>query len=284
MGVLQPDRRLEVAFIGVGAMGGSMADNVARAGYAPRVHDVDPERVAARLVSGAVGARSAVDAARGADVVCVVVHDDEQVLDVVDEPVLKVMAPDAIVVLHSTVTLATVATVRARCESAGRHLVDMGISGGVTGAEAGSLLLIAGGDSEVIEQIRPVVGCYSRALVACGASGAGMAAKAARNLIALCVMAATADAAALARAAGVDPRVFAEIVRETAPTAHVQRLLDGSMLAESGNTVSGIATTGAKDLGVAVRMAAELGVVVPSATTAIDQWDRVVSLVEGDAD
>ena len=163
-----------------------------------------------------------------------------------------------------------------------RHLVDIGISGGVTAAKAGSLVMIAGGPVELIERVKPVVDCYSREMIWCGEVGAGMAAKAARNLIALCVMAAVADGAALAEAAGVDQTLFAEIVRETAPMGHGQRLLDGSMLKLSGSAVDEIRMTGIKDLAVAIRLARDLGIDVPAATTAHDQWDRVVKLIAGE--
>ena len=258
-----------------------MADKVAESQFAPRVFDVRPERGNARVEHGAVSCSSVVEAATGADVACVVVHDDDQVLEVVDRSFLDALSPDGIVVLHSTVTLETVHTVQSRCESTGRHLVDMGISGGVTGAKAGSLFLIAGGPLDVIERVKPVVDCYSREMIWCGEVGAGMVAKAARNLIALCVMAAVSDGAALAKAAGVAQVLFAEIVRKTAPMGHGQRLLDGSMLKLSGSALDEISTTGAKDLAVAIRLAEDLGIDVPAATAAYTEWDRVVGLVAG---
>ena len=273
-----------VGFVGLGAMGGPMADHVARAGFAPRVFDVRPEQIEARLHHGATAATTVTEAVMSADVVIIVLHDDAQVLDVIDYEFIGSMAPNGIVVLHSTVTLEAVRTLRQRCEGSGRRLVDIGISGSVTGAEAGDLLLIAGGDGGTLESIRPLLDSYSRDLVHCGDVGTGMAVKAARNLIALSVMAVAADGLALAASAGVDRRLFADIVRSTDPSGHCQRALDGTMLTASGNTLDGIRQTGMKDLMVAAAIALELEVDVPTGLAAIDDWCRVVTMLGAELD
>ena len=142
-----------------------MADGVARGGFPLRVFDLSGDCMAERVAVGAVAGESSVEAASGADILCVVVHDDGQVLDLVDRAVLEVMAPDGIVVLHSTVTLATVRTVHERCRAHTRHLVDVGISGGAGGAADGTLVMIAGGEDAVLDRVVPILDCYSRKLV-----------------------------------------------------------------------------------------------------------------------
>lgn len=271
------ERRPLVGFIGLGAMGGPMADRAARAGWAPRVFDVRAEAVAPRVGCGAVAAASAAEAARDAEILCVMVHSDAQALDLVDAALIDSMAPDGIVVLHSTVTVATVREARDRCRLRGRHLVDVCVSGGPAGAGDGTLVLIAGGEDELLERLRPLFESYASELIQCGPAGAGAAAKAARNLIALGAMALAADALALAERAGVDRDCLAEVVSATDPTGRCTRLLEGDLA--TGVTSAAVATTGAKDLAVAAALAADLDIALPTADAAARSWRRVVDLV-----
>lgn len=254
-----------------------MADRAARAGWAPRVFDVSPDAIAPRVDYGAVAAASAAGAAHGAEIVCVVVHDDAQALDVVDAAMIESMAPGGIVVLHSTVTVSTVHALLERCRRRRRHLVDVGISGGPSGARDGTLVLMAGGEPAELERARPLVETYSRELIHCGPAGAGLAAKAARNLIALGAMALAADALALAEGAGVDRDCLAKVVSATDATGRCTRLLEGDL--STGITSAAVAVTGAKDLSVAAAIAAGLDIELPAADAATRSWRRVVELV-----
>ena len=258
-------------------MGGPMTDRAARAGWAPQVFDVRPEAVAARVGCGAIAAASAAEAARGAEIVCVIVHDDAQALDVVDAALINSMAPEGIVVLHSTVTVATAIALHERCRRRGRHLVDVGISGGPSGARHGTLVLIAGGEPAELERLRPLFETYGSDLVHCGPVGAGAATKAARNLIALGAMALAADALALAERAGVERDCLARVVSATDPTGRCTRLLEGDLA--TGITSTAVAMTGAKDLAVAAASAEDLDIALPTAEAATRSWDRVVKLV-----
>lgn len=270
-------RRPVVGFIGLGAMGGPIADRAANAGWAPRVFDARPESAGLRVRCGASAAATAVEAGRGADIVCVTVHDDAQVLKVVDSHLIEVMAPDGIVVLHSTVTVATVGEARHRCQRRGRHLVDVAVSGGPAGARDGTLVLIAGGEPELLERLQPLFDTYCSEVILCGPAGSGAATKAARNLIALGAMALAADALALAERAGVDRECLTRVVAATDPASRGARLLDGDL--GTGITSTSVAFTGRKDLDVASRIAADLEVSLPAADAAIGNWDRVVELV-----
>ena len=257
-------------------MGGPIADRAARAGWRPRVFDARPEAVAPRVGCGALAAASAVDAARDADIVCVTVHDDDQALHVIGAELIQAMASDGIVVLHSTVTVRTVHEARGRCRQHGRHFVDVGVSGGPAGASDGTLVLIAGGEPELLERLQPLFDAYSSEVIRCGPAGSGAAAKAARNLIALGAMALAADALALAERAGVDWDCLARVVAATDPASRGARLLAGDLGA--GITSTSVAATGGKDLEVASSVAADLDVGLPTAEAAARSWDRVVEL------
>ena len=269
-------RRPVVGFIGLGAMGGPMADRAARAGWAPRVFDPRPESVEPRVGRGASAAASAVEAGHGADIVCVTVHDDAQALEVIDTGLIEATAPNGIVVLHSTVTVATVREARDRCRRRGRHLVDVCVSGGPAGARNGTLVLIAGGESELLDRLRPLFDAYSSEVIRCGPAGSGAAAKAARNLIALGAMALAADAVALAERAGIDRHCLSRVVAATDPASRGAWLLQGDL--STGISAAGVAVTGRKDLDVASRIAADLDIRLPAVDAALTSWDRVVEL------
>ena len=206
-----------VAVVGLGRMGGPMADNLVGTGHEVRVHDVDPAAVATRVARGATGARSAGEAALGADVVCIVVFDDTQALDAVTGPsgVLATVEPGAIVAVHTTVTLATITDLAAAGEESGVSVIDAGISGGEPGAQQGTLLTMVGGPAAVVDRARPVLAGFSKEVLHAGPLGAGMALKLARNATGYAMMAAVHEAIDLAHRSGVDGSALRHVIAET---------------------------------------------------------------------
>ena len=193
------------AMIGLGRMGGPMADCVVRAGHELRVVDVSPEAVEARVALGARPASSPAAAADGAAVVGVVVFDDAQALEVVTGPegVLGTLAPGSVVAIHTTVTLDTIHALGAAAEARGVDLLDAGISGGEDGAATGTLLSLVGGPAEAVERARPYLDAFSKEVLHAGPLGAGMALKLARNAAGYSMMAVVHESIALATRAGV---------------------------------------------------------------------------------
>ena len=145
--------RLPVAMIGLGRMGGPMADCAIRAGHDVRVFDVSDDAVAARVAAGARAGRSVAEACEGARVVSVVVFDDAQVLEVVagDRGAFDAVEPGAVVIVHTTVTIDTIETLAAAAAPRGVRLLDAGISGGESGATAGTLVVMVGGDATALD-------------------------------------------------------------------------------------------------------------------------------------
>jgi 3-hydroxyisobutyrate dehydrogenase len=209
---------LTVAMIGLGAMGGPMADHVIDAGFRVRAFDLAPDALAARVERGATACTSPADAATGADVVGIVVFDDVQVRDVLegDGGVLASLAPDAVIALHSTVLIDTVREFAAAAAAQGAHLVDAGITGGEVGSKAGTLVTMVGGENAVVDRVRPVFATFSKDVLHVGPVGTGMALKLARNLAGYATMAAVYEAMVLAQHAGADPQLLGGLLREPA--------------------------------------------------------------------
>lgn len=257
-----------VAMIGLGRMGGPMADNVVRAGHDVRVFDVSPDAVAARVALGARAGASPADAANGASVVGVVVFDDAQALEVVLGPdgVLASLAPGAVVAVHTTVTLGTIRLLATEAATRDVHVLDAGISGGEPGAQAGTLLTMVGGDAAALDRARPVLDAFSKEVLHAGALGAGMALKLARNATGYALMASVHEAMVLASRSGVDLAMLRHTIEETGVLAQA---LSPYMLggpeplgpdeAERRVAMEHLARLADKDMDHALALAAEVG-------------------------
>src|SRR6186997_2931884 len=143
---------MRAAFVGIGNMGGPMAANALAAGHEVAVFDVSPERVAALVELGARAASSPADAARGAEVVDLVVLDAPQVEAATSgaDGVLAGVEPGAVVAVHSTVHPSTIHALAAAAPD-GVDVVDAPISGGVPGATNATLCVMVGGDEAAFE-------------------------------------------------------------------------------------------------------------------------------------
>lgn len=275
---------VRVGFIGLGQMGAPMAEHVARTGMDVSVFDVRPEAAEASVAAGATLATTAVEAARAADVVCVVVSTDAQLLDVVSDELVAATADGATLLLHSTVGLDTVREAVRRCEAAGRTCLDVGISGGEFGAQAGTLVLMAGGPADALERVRLVLEAYSSHVFHTGDVGTGMVAKLARNLVGYSMMAAVHDGQVLAEAGGVDLGQFKEILDATNLTMMTDFVAGRTSTTPEPVDVGrhdgmrGLVEIGHKDLAMAHAAAAELGVAVDTAAVAQRAYANVLGL------
>lgn len=277
---------MNVAVIGLGRMGGPIADHVVRAGHDVRVHDVDPARCEPRVALGATAARTPAEAARGADVVSIVVFDDAQLLDVCSGPdgVLAALDPGAVVAVHTTAMLVTIDDLAADAEDRGIDVLDAGISGGETGAAAGTLLLLVGGEPDAVDRARPVLDTFAKEVVHAGPRGTGMALKLARNAIGYGWMTVVGDAMRMAVAAGVDPALVRHAVEQTGVVdqALVPLGLGGPDPWGDDDPMRAVfehvADLADKDLDHALALATEVGVDAPVLDVTRTQFRRSVRL------
>ncbi|MBU3700641.1 MAG: NAD(P)-dependent oxidoreductase [Acidimicrobiia bacterium] len=208
---------MRVAVIGLGRMGGPIADHIIRAGHDVRVFDVDPARCEPRVALGAVACTSPGDAARGVEMISIIVFDDEQLFEVLlaDDGIINTVDEGVVIAVHTTTTIETLRDVAIAASVRNADVLDAGISGGEVGATSGTLLLLVGGHEETVERARPVLDTFSKEVVHAGPRGTGMALKLARNAIGYGWMTVVADATAMAVAAGVDPALVRHAVAET---------------------------------------------------------------------
>ncbi|MCU9849709.1 3-hydroxyisobutyrate dehydrogenase [Defluviimonas sp. WL0024] len=197
---------MKIGFIGLGNMGGPMAANLVKAG-----HDVTGFDVAGVTVEGARAAGTAAEAAAGADVVITMLPNGA-ILRAVATEVIPAMKKGAVFCDCSTVDVASARAVAADAEKAGLLAVDAPVSGGVTGAAAGTLTFMAGGSEAAFAVVQPLFDIMGQKAVHCGASGAGQAAKICNNMILGVTMIATCEAFALADKLGLDRQKMFDVV------------------------------------------------------------------------
>jgi 3-hydroxyisobutyrate dehydrogenase-like beta-hydroxyacid dehydrogenase len=273
---------MRVGFVGAGLMGAPMVRRLIEAGHDVTVSSRDPARLAGtgwRVVG------SPEEAADGAEVVCSIVPDSPEVTAVVDS-VLKTAAAGTVIVEMSTISPVTARDLAARCSDAGVDYLDCPVSGGPVGAEAGTLAIWVGGDAAAMERARPVLEVLGRAdrLRHCGAVGSGLAVKLANNFLGAVNAAASAEALALAREAGVDPALVAEAVGDgTGANWQLANLFPRKVL--RGDFEPGFRITHmAKDLRIAAEVAAEYGLELPELDLARARLDEARARFGDDRD
>jgi len=193
-----------IAFIGVGNMGGPMARNLIKAGHDLKVFDLSQELLDAMAEAGAALAGSAAEAALDVDVVITMLPAGPHVKSVYEGEVLGHAKPDALLIDCSTIDVETAREVAATAAETGFAMVDAPVSGGVGGAEAGTLTFMVGGPEEAYEAARPYLEVMGKTIVHTGGSGNGQAAKMCNNMMLGIQMISVAEAFVLAEKLGLD--------------------------------------------------------------------------------
>lgn len=188
---------MRVGFVGLGNMGAPMASNLVAAG-----HEVAGFDLAAPCPDGVEHAGSAADAAAGSDIVITMLPNGAILRAVADE-VIPAMAKGALLLDCSTVDVECAREVAAKAEAVGLLAVDAPVSGGIGGAEAGTLTFMAGGTDAAFAKAKPLFDIMGQKAVHCGPSGNGQAAKICNNMILGVTMIATCEAFALADKLGL---------------------------------------------------------------------------------
>lgn len=197
---------MKIGFIGLGNMGGPMAANLAKAG-----HEVAGFDLTAPMPDGVHSHATAADAAKDADVVIAMLPNGAILKAVADE-VIPAMKSGAVFCDCSTVDVDSAKDVAAQANNAGLGALDAPVSGGIGGAQNGTLTFMVGGDEDAFATVQPLFEIMGQKAVHCGASGAGQAAKICNNMILGATMIATCEAFALADKLGLDRQRMFDVV------------------------------------------------------------------------
>ena len=205
---------MKIGFIGLGHMGNPMVRNLLKHGHKLKVYDVVPEHLKKLTDLGCEAGTSARDCVTGVDVVITMLPSSPHVRRVytTDHGVLHGVAPGVLLIDSSTIDPHTSRDVAMDATAHGNPMIDAPVSGGVGGAEAGTLTFMVGGDVKDFDAAKPILQCMGKNIVYCGAAGNGQVAKICNNMMLAIEMIATAEGMSLAAALGMDPKVFAAIV------------------------------------------------------------------------
>jgi len=197
---------MQIGFIGLGNMGGPMSANLAKAG-----HTVIGFDTAEVEIEGVTRAASAAEAARGRDVVITMLPNGA-ILKAVAAEIIPAMQAGAVFLDCSTVDVESARAVAADAEAAGLLPLDAPVSGGIGGAQGGTLTFMVGGSDEAFAKAKALFDIMGQKAVHCGPSGNGQAAKICNNMILGATMIVTCEAFALADKLGLDRQAMFDVV------------------------------------------------------------------------
>jgi 3-hydroxyisobutyrate dehydrogenase len=202
-----------IGFIGLGNMGLPMAQNLLKAGHAVQGFDMSQAQVLALTASGGQAAANVKDAASGAEIVITMLPAGQHVRDVYLRPdgVLAAAGAGTLLIDSSTIDVATARDVAAAADKKSLPMLDAPVSGGVGGAQAGTLTFMVGGGDQAFARALPVLEKMGKTIVHAGGAGNGQAAKICNNMILGVSMIAVSEAFVLAEKLGLDAQKLFDI-------------------------------------------------------------------------
>lgn len=203
-----------IGFIGVGNMGGPMACNLVKAGNTLRAFDLSDAALKPVVAAGASAAKSVEAAVDGADVVITMLPAGSHVRKVYleDGGILQRAKKGALLIDSSTIDIDSARAVHDAAEKSGFAFIDAPVSGGVGGAEAGTLTFMCGGSEDAFAAAQPILEKMGKKIVLAGDAGAGQAAKVCNNMLLAVSMIGACEAFALGEKLGLDPQKLFDIV------------------------------------------------------------------------
>lgn len=273
---------MNIAFIGVGVMGGPMAGHLAKAGHQVTVYNRSAAK--AEAWAGQYGGRVAATpaaAAQGAELVCSCVGNDADVREVTlgAQGAFAAMAKDAIFVDHTTASATLAVELHAAARQRGLHFLDAPVSGGQSGAEQGVLTVMAGGDEAAFNRAEPVLRHYARAVTLMGPAGAGQKTKMVNQICVAGVVQGLAEGLAFALHAGLDAKRVVDVISKGAANSW-QMENRGKTMVESRFDFGFAVDLMRKDLGLCIEESRRNGAALP-VTSLVDQFYADVQRMGG---
>lgn len=260
----------QVGWIGLGAMGRPMAARLLEAGHDVTAYDL-VAGVAAALGDRVRSARSAADAADGVDVLAVMVATPAQLDDALFGEVgaAAALREGSVVLVMATVGPAAVESVASRLAERGVEVVDAPVSGGVTRATSGELLMMVSGAQHAVDAVRPLLDVMAaKAPVVGNTPGDGQKVKLVNQLLCGVHIAVAAEALAYAEALGLEAEACWDVVRHGAAASFMLDDRGERMVHGAGEQVRSALDIFVKDMGLVLAAARENVFPAPLASVA----------------
>ncbi|MDH3581797.1 MAG: 3-hydroxyisobutyrate dehydrogenase, partial [Hyphomicrobiales bacterium] len=201
-----------IGFIGLGNMGLPMTANLVKAGHTVTAFDILPANIAAAQGQGAAAAGNAAEAAKDADVIVTMLPAGKHVLDVYGGGLLEAAKAGALLIDCSTIDVADARKAHDMAAAAGLLSLDAPVSGGVGGAQGGTLTFMVGGSRDAFAAGSPILEAMGKKIVHCGDGGAGQSAKICNNMILAVTMIGVAEGFCLGEKLGLSHQALFDVV------------------------------------------------------------------------
>lgn len=220
---------MHVGFIGLGSQGGPMARRIVDAGYPTTLWARRPASLEPFADTSAEIARSPAELAAASELVCVCVVGDADVEEIAygENGLLAGIKPGGVIAVHSTVHPGTCQELAKKAAEQQVSVIDAPVSGGAPAVAEGRLLVMVGGDVDVVERCRPVFDTYANPVVHLGDLGSGQTTKLLNNLLFTANLGTAATALSLAEALGVSPSRLAEVISRGSGNSFALNVLGG---------------------------------------------------------
>jgi len=276
----------KLGFIGLGIMGQPMALNLRKGGYDVAVWARKPERAAPLKEAGVAVYGSIREVAANADVIFTCVSDTPDVEEVIfgAEGLASGIKPGSVIVDMSTISPDATRGFAARLlNEKGVQMLDAPVSGGESGAIAGTLSIMAGGAPDVFARVKPYFEKMGKNIVHVGDNGAGQVAKACNQIVVAVSIEAVAEAMLLAERSGVDGKKVREALMGGFAGSKIMEIHGNRMLANDYKP-GFKSSLHRKDMGIVLQTAAKLGIDLPATTLTTLHLDEVIKSGDGDLD
>jgi 3-hydroxyisobutyrate dehydrogenase len=276
---------MNVAFLGLGVMGGGMAARLVSTGLPVTVWNRRADRADALVAQGARLASSPRDAASTADVIISMVADDRasRAVWMGADGALAGARSGAVLVESSTISPAWIAELAPAAAARGCSLLDAPVTGSRSHAASGQLLFLVGGDEAVLERVRPVLDAMARGVRHLGPSGRGATMKLVNNFMCAVQAAALAEGVAMIERSGLDVDNALAILADGAPGSPLVKAV-GPRMTSRDYTVHFALELLRKDVSYAIAEAERLGVTLGTAAAAREACDRAIRTGLGEKD
>jgi L-threonate 2-dehydrogenase len=260
---------IRVAFVGLGAMGLPMASNLLTKGFPVTGFDLNTNALNALEASGGKSAGSASEAASEADVLILMVVNAAQAEAVLfDGGALEKLRENGVVALMATCPPAAVEAIEERVRRAGRRLIDAPVSGGIAGAKAATLTIMAAGPRDTFEAVKPLFDALGDKVFHVGERpGQGAMVKTVNQLLCGVHIAVVAEAFALASKVGVDLDILLQILSGSAASSWMLKDRGPRMLQPAPEVASAVDIF-VKDLGIVLDAGRDTKAALPLAAAA----------------
>lgn len=279
----EPTASEKVGVIGLGAMGEGMARHLAAHGYKVSGYDINPAPMTRLESQGVARCDSALDAARDAQLLFLVVFRDteaDRVLfgDTDADGVLGVLAPGATIIMNTTVAPRTARDYEQRLNSAGFLYVDAPVTGGQAGADAGTLTVIASGSDAAMASTQKAFDAVGSTTYRCGdKAGDASTVKMINQMLVGCHVAATCEALAFAVKAGADPETVFEVITHGTGNSEIFKSRSPHIF-NADYAPRGVTEIFTKDLGFVTELAREHEFPLPMTNQALQQFLTTASM------